>query len=168
MTKYASIDSKSNYLENIVNLNIEKQLIDSGKKNNKNIKNFNLINNNEQIINNKNLNKALSLEKDEYKEIELDQNGCQSYLPPNKSTHWCESKKKCMKLDEKCDDWETNIKEELLDLEKMKLDNTKLHINEIEEEVDNSIDLDQYGFIECILLLIITFLLIIFLIKNHK
>lgn len=168
MTKYASIDSKSNYLENIVNLNIEKQLIDSGKKNNKNIKNFDLINNNEQIINNKNLNKALSLEKDEYKEIELDQNGCQSYLPPNKSTHWCESKKKCMKLDEKCDDWETNIKEELLDLEKMKLDNTKLHINEIEEEVDNSIDLDQYGFIECILLLITTFLLIIFLIKNHK
>ena len=73
-----------------------------------------------------------------------------------------------MKLDEKCDDWETNIKEELLDLEKMKLDNTKLHINEIEEEVDNSIDLDQYGFIECILLLITTFLLIIFLIKNHK
>ena len=168
MTKYASIDSKSNYLENIVNLNIEKQLIDSGKRNNKNIKNFDLINNNEQIINNKNLNKALSLEKDEYKEIELDQNGCQSYLPPNKSTHWCESKKKCMKLDEKCDDWETNIKEELLDLEKMKLDNTKLHINEIEEEVDNSIDLDQYGFIECILLLITTFLLIIFLIKNHK
>ncbi len=168
MTKYASIDSKSNYLENIVNLNIEKQLIDSGKKNNKNIKNFDLINNNEQITNNKNLNKALSLEKDEYKEIELDQNGCQSYLPPNKSTHWCESKKKCMKLDEKCDDWETNIKEELLDLEKMKLDNTKLHINEIEEEVDNSIDLDQYGFIECILLLITTFLLIIFLIKNHK
>lgn len=168
MTKYASIDSKSNYLENIVNLNIEKQLIDSGKKNNKNIKNFDLINNNEQIINNKNLNKALSLEKDEYKEIELDQNGCQSYLPPNKSTHWCESKKKCMKLDEKCDDWETNIKEELLDLEKMKLDNTKLHINEIEEEVDDSIDLDQYGFIECILLLITTFLLIIFLIKNHK
>jgi hypothetical protein len=167
MTKYASIDSKSNYLENIVNLNIEKQLIDSGKKNNKNIKNFDLLEHNE-IINNKNLNKALSLEKDEYKEIELDQNGCQSYLPPNKSTHWCESKKKCMKLDEKCDDWETNIKEELLDLEKMKLDNTKLHLNEIEEEVDNSIDLDQYGFIECILLLITTFLLIIFLIKNHK
>jgi hypothetical protein len=50
----------------------------------------------------------------------------------------------------------------------MKLDNTKLHLNEIEEEVDNSIDLDQYGFIECILLLITTFLLIIFLIKNHK
>ena len=167
MTKYASIDSKSNYLENIVNLNIEKQLIDSGKKNNKNIKNFNLLENNE-IINNKNLNKALSLEKDEYKEIELDENGCQSYLPPNKSTHWCESKKKCMKLDEKCNDWETNIKEELLDLEKMKLDNTKLHINKIEEEVDDSIDLDKYGFIECILLLLTTFLLLLFLIKNHK
>ena len=167
MTKYASIDSKSNYLENIVNLNIEKQLIDSGKKNNKNIKNFNLLENNE-IINNKNLNKALSLEKDEYKEIELDENGCQSYLPPNKSTHWCESKKKCMKLNEKCNDWETNIKEELLDLEKMKLDNTKLHINKIEEEVDDSIDLDKYGFIECILLLLTTFLLLLFLIKNHK
>jgi hypothetical protein len=170
MTKYASINSASDYLENIINLNIENQLIESGKKNNRNIKNFNLLEPNEEINNNKNLNKALSLEKDEYKEIELDENGCQSYLPPNKSTHWCESEKKCMKLNEKCKDWETdinNIKKELLDIDKMESEINKLNINKIEEE-DNIIDLDNYGLIECILLLLTTLFLLLFLIKTHK
>tara|TARA_Y200000002_G_C22663663_1_gene656980 strand:- start:1169 stop:1681 length:513 start_codon:yes stop_codon:yes gene_type:complete len=170
MAKYASINSASDYLENLINLNIEKQLIESGKKNSKNIKNFNLLEQNE-IINNKNLNKALSLEEDEYMEIELDDKGCHSYLAPNKSTHWCESKKKCVKLNEKCKDWETdinNLKKELLDIDKMNLDDTNLHINKIDVEVDDSIDLNKYGIIECILLLLTTFFLLVFLIKNHK
>ena len=76
-----------------------------------------------------------------------------------------------MKLNEKCKDWETdinNLKKELLDIDKMNLDDTNLHINKIDVEVDDSIDLNKYGIIECILLLLTTFFLLVFLIKNHK
>ena len=96
MASYASIHANSDYLDNIMdphpapnnfNLNndISQQLINSGKKNNKDIKNFNLLESSiENTKNTKNINKAASLEKDEYKEIELDDKGCQSFLPPHK------------------------------------------------------------------------------------
>jgi hypothetical protein len=186
MANYASVHANSNYLENIMdshqspnnfNLNndISKELMDSGRKNSKDIKNFNLLDNlNEKPKDIKNINKAATLEEDEYKEIELDENGCQSFLPPHKSSHWCESEKKCMKLSEKCTDWETDIniilkqEKERLDLDKMKIDDNSLFINTLEQETDNSIDLNQYGFIESILLLIVTLGLLIFLVRNHR
>lgn len=185
MASYASVHANSNYLENIMdsypasnnfnlNNNISKNLIDSGKKNSRNIKNFNLLEPNKVVIDVKNSNNAASIEKDEYQEIELDENGCQSFLPPHKSSHWCKSEKKCMKLNEKCKDWETDIniiikqEKERLDLDKMKLDENSLYINNINEEVDNSVDLNAYGFIESILLLIITISLLVFLLRNHR
>ena len=79
-----------------------------------------------------------------------------------------------MKLNEKCKDWETDIniiikqEKERLDLDKMKLDENSLYINNINEEVDNSVDLNEYGFIESILLLIITISLLVFLLRNHR
>jgi len=51
---------------------------------------------------------------------------------------------------------------------KMKLDENSLYINNINEEVDNSVDLNAYGFIESILLLIITISLLVFLLRNHR
>ena len=185
MAGYASVHAHSDYLENIMdphpspnnfnlNDNISKELIKSGKKNNRDIKNFSLLEPTNNVTNLKNVNNAASLEKDEYKEIELDEYGCQSLLPPHKSSHWCESEKKCMKLSEKCKDWETDIniiikqEKERLDLDKMKLDENSLYINNINEEVDNSIDLNAYGFIESILLLVITISLLVFLLRNHR
>jgi hypothetical protein len=185
MASYASVHANSEYLDNIMdphpapnnfNLNndISQQLINSGKKNSKDIKDFNLLEPTKNVKDLKNINNAASLEKDEYKEIELDENGCQSFLPPHKSSHWCKSEKKCMKLNEKCKDWETDInivikqEKERLDLDKMKLDENSLYINNIDEDVDNSIDLNAYGFIESILLLVITISLLVFLLRNHR
>jgi len=183
MASYASIHANSNYLENIMdpqpspnnfnlNYDISQELINSGKKNNKDIKNFNLLKSSEK--NTQNINNSASLEKDEYKEIDLDEKGCQSFLPPHKSTHWCETSKKCMKLKDKCIDWETDIniiikqEKERLDLDKMKLDDSSLYINNLNEDIDKSFDLNQYGFIESIVLLLITLGLLGFLVKNHR
>ena len=185
MTSYASVHANSEYLDNIIdsnpapnnfNLNddISQQLLKYAKKNNRDIKNFNLLEPTKDIKDLKNIINAASLEKDEYKEIELDENGCQSFLPPHKSSHWCKSEKKCMKLSEKCKDWETDIniiikqEKERLDLDKMKLDENSLYINNINEDVDNSVDLNAYGFIESILLLFITISLLVFLLRNHR
>ena len=187
MANYASVHANSNYLENIMDLHLStkddfyldkdigKELLESGKKNNKDIKDYTLENSfTENIKNTKNINKAASIKKDEYNEIELDEYGCQSLLPPYRSTHWCESKKKCIKLKDKCEDWETDIniiikeENERLDFDKMKLDDDSLFINNIDVYKNESVDVNRYGIIECILLVLISISLLVFLIRNHR
>ena len=189
MATYASVTADSNYLENImesnpapnnfdINNDISMKLIDSGKKNSRDVKNFKLLDSELLTSSNlKNNNNAAALEKDEYKEIELDEYGCQSYLHPTKSTHWCESKKKCLKLSEKCSDWETDI-DKIIKEESEKLDIVKMQnqLNEMRSNLvivnsnneDNEIDLSEYGLFEILLLVVISLSLLIFLMRNHR
>ncbi len=188
MATYASVTADSNYLENImdsnpapnnfdINNDISMKLIESGKKNSRDIKNFKLLGSELLTSNLKNNNNAASLEENEYKEIELDENGCQSYLHPTKSTHWCESQKKCLKLNEKCNDWETDINK-IIKEESEKLDITKMQnqLNEMRSNLiivdsnneDNEIDLSEYGLFEILLLVVISLSLLIFLVRNHR
>ena len=187
MATYASVTADSNYLENIMNSNpspnnfdtnndISMKLIDSGMKNNRDIKNFELLDSELLTTNLKNNYKAATLEKDEYKEIELDENGCQSYLHPSKSTHWCESQNKCLKLNEKCDDWETDIdkiikeENEKLDIIKMQtqLNEMRSNLKILDSNENNEADFSEYGLFEILLLVGISLSLLIFLVRNHR
>ena len=120
MSKYALYDENNkntdiipshfDYAKNFdLNNNLTKELLESGKKNNKDIKNYTLIDSfKENNKNTKNVNKAANVNKEDIEDIKLDEYGCKSLLHPLKSTHWCKSLKKCMKLTDKCGDWESN------------------------------------------------------------